>query len=118
MTSERNMTQPRQDAGDNEELHRVSEEVVDRLGRIGVWLSGDERPEDLVRILEAVERFEVAVRTRGGDLMVDEGPEGRTTEPDDVHFTLPHRHADESAERFVDRVERARAEVMRHPAVE
>ena len=108
------MTHPREDAGDDG-LHRVSDEVIHRLDGLGVWLSGAERPADLARILEAVERFEVAVEARGGDLMVDEGPDGRTTEPDDVHFVLPHRRGDESVERFIDRVERARADVLRHP---
>ena len=109
------MSHPSENAGDNEDVQRVSQEVVSRLEGLGVWLSGTERPEDLARILETVERFEVAVETRGGDLMVDEGPDGRTTEPDDVHFALPHRRADESVERYLDRVERARAEVLRHP---
>ena len=42
-------------------------------------------------LLESVERFELAVESRGGDLMVDEGPHGVTREPDDVHFVLPQR---------------------------
>jgi hypothetical protein len=109
------MTHPTEDAGGNEDVKRVSQEVVNRLEGLGVWLSGAERPEDLVRILETVERFEVAVQTRGGDLMVVEGPEGRTTEPDDAHFALPHRRADESVERYLDRVEHARAEILRQP---
>ena len=79
------MTHPGEEAR-SEDVHRVAEEVVNRLEGLGVLLSGDERPEDLARILEAVERFEVAVESRGGDLMGDEGPDGRTTEPDDVHF--------------------------------
>ena len=108
------MTHPGEDASAND-VHRVSEEVVNRLNGLGVWLTGAEPPEDLARILEAVERFEVAVERRGGDLMVDEGPDGRTTEPDDVHFVLPHRRADESVDRYIDRVERARADVLRHP---
>ena len=110
------MTHPGEDASGGDDLHRVSEEVVNRLDGLGVWLSGAERPEDLARILEAVERFEVAVETRGGDLMVDEGPEGQATEPDDIHFVLPHRRADESVERYLERIERARADVLRHPS--
>lgn len=109
------MTHPTEGAESNEDVQRVSQEVVNRLEGLGVWLSGAEKPEDLARILETVERFEVAVESRGGDLMVDEGPEGQTTEPDDVHFALPHRRADESVDRYLDRVERARADVLRHP---
>ncbi len=108
------MTHPSEGASGSEDVHRVAEEVINRLDSLGVWLSGAERPEDLARILEAVERFELAVERRGGDLMVDEGPDGRTTQPDDVHFALPHRRADESVDRYLERVERARADVLRH----
>ena len=108
------MTHPGEDrAGDD--IQRVSEEVSNRLEALGVWLSGTEKPEDLARIQESVERFEVAVQTRGGDLMVDEAPAGEATEPDDVHFALPHRRADESVERYISRLDQARDEVMRHP---
>ena len=43
----------------------------------------------------AIERFELAVESRGGDLMVDEGPDGTTREPDDPRFALPKRGEDE-----------------------
>ena len=98
------------------DIERVSEEVSNRLEALGVWLSGMERPEDLARIQEAVERFEVAVQTRGGDLMVDEAPAGEDAEPDDVYFALPRRRADESVDRYVARLDGARAEVLRRPA--
>ncbi|HEX6316099.1 MAG TPA: hypothetical protein VFZ73_14615 [Gemmatimonadaceae bacterium] len=111
------MTSPREDSN-HAEVERVAEDVSGRLEELGIWLSGEERPQDLVRILEAVELFEVAVRTRGGDLMVDEPPEGHVAEPDDVHFALPVRSADESIDRYVSRLERAREEVLRHPARE
>jgi hypothetical protein len=48
-------------------------------------------------------------------LMVDEGPEGSTTQPDDPHFALPLRRADESVDRYLDRLELAREEVLRQP---
>jgi|SRR5687767_5656739 hypothetical protein len=110
------MTQPRDEPTVNEDVQRVSEDVSNRLEALGLWLSGTEKPEDLVRIQESVERFELAVKTRGGDLMVDEGPDGQTIEPDDVHFALPPRHADESVERYLNRLDRAREEVLRHPS--
>jgi hypothetical protein len=94
----------------------VSREVADRLEELGIWLSGDELPEDLAQIIEAVERFEVAVQTRGGDLMVDEGPDGRTIQPDEHDFALPQRTADESVDGYLERLERARSKVLRHPA--
>lgn len=109
------MTHPSEDTARNDDLQRVTREVTNRLAELGISLTGDEPPHDLVRILETVERFEVAVQSRGGDLMVDEGPEGETTEPDDPHFGLPRRHADESVERYLDRLVRATEDVMRHP---
>ena len=109
------MTHPREDAPSREDMQRVSREVADRLEGLGVWLSGSEPPEDLVRIQEAVERFELAVESRGGDLMVDEPPEGRPTQPDDPHFALPQRRADETVEQYLERLSRATDEVLRHP---
>jgi hypothetical protein len=58
---------------------------------------------------------EIAVESRGGDLMVDEGPDGRTTQPDDPHFALPVRRADESVDRYVDQLERATGDVLLQP---
>lgn len=109
------MTQPSEEASRSEDLERVSEGVSNRLAELGISLSGDEQPQELAQILEAVERFELAVESRGGDLMVDEGPDGRTTEPDDPHFALPHRWDDESVERYLERLARATEDVMRHP---
>ena len=108
------MTHPTEEPS-AEDVQRVAAEVANRLESLGIWLSEDEKPEELGRILEAVERFETAVESRGGDLMVDEGPDGRTTQPDDPHFALPLRSADESVDRYVDRLERATGEVLRQP---
>jgi len=41
-------------------------------------LTGHENAEELAGLEEALERFEAAVQGRGGDLMMDEGPEGQT----------------------------------------
>lgn len=109
------MTHPSEDSTRNDDVQRVIGDVTNRLAELGISLSGDEQPHELVRILEAVERFEVAVQSRGGDLMVDEGPEGQTTEPDDPHFALPRRRADESVERYLDRLVRVTDDVMGHP---
>jgi hypothetical protein len=98
----------------NPDVRRVSGEIASRLTELGIWLSGDEDPEDLVSLQEAVERFELAVESRGGDLMVDEGPAGQTTEPDDPHFALPRRDERESVDRYLDRLARATDDVLRH----
>ena len=91
----------------------VHDEVADRLTRRGVNLSGDETDEDMVGLLEAVERFEAAVEARGGDLMVDE-PVGNAqpTQPDNRAFVLPRRRADESTARFIERIAEARDRIV------
>ena len=109
------MTQPNDDLTANDDLRRVSEEVANRLNGLGISLDGNETPEDLVRIQEAVEQFELAVESRGGDLMVDEAPDGPTREPDDPHFALPHRGEDEPVDHYVERLMFATDEVRRHP---
>lgn len=85
----------------------VTAGVAARLRARGVVLTDSETGQDLVALLEAVERFERAVEARGGDLMVDEGPGGRTSEPDDPTFVLPRRAARESVPDYVARVDRA-----------
>jgi len=106
------------DAADLAEEGRdaARDEIADRLRRRGVNLTGRETGEELVDILEAVERFEVAVQDRGGDLMVDE-PVGSASpiEPDDRAFVLPKRDAAESVASFVERIAEARDSVMRGP---
>ena len=109
------MTEPREPITNEDDVQRVTEGVANRLEELGIWISGTEKPEQVARILEAVELFELAVKSRGGDLMVDEGPGGQTNEPDDVHFALPQRLADESVDRYLDRIERARKAVLEHP---
>ena len=109
------MTHPNDDLTANDDLRRVSEEVANRLNGLGISLDGKESPEDLVRIQEAVEQFELAVESRGGDLMVDEGPDGATREPDDPQFALPHRGEEEPVDHYVERLMFATDEVRRHP---
>ena len=88
-----------------EERDRVTAEVAARLRRRGVLLTDSESSEQLVELLDAVERFERAVVASGGDLMVDSGdaPE----QPDDPAFVLPHRRPDESVASYIDRVDAA-----------
>ena len=75
-----------------DERRGVELEVASRLRSRGVHLTGRETDEELVELLEAVERFERTVERRGGDLMVDEpNDSGRAREPDDPRFVLPPR---------------------------
>jgi hypothetical protein len=116
------MTQPN-DAGarenrenrENEEVRRVSGELAARLSTLGIRTSGTESAEDLLRMVEAVDRFEAAVESHGGDLMMDEGPRGNTTEPDDRHFALPVRREHETVTDYLERLARATDQVRHHP---
>ncbi|MEO7966281.1 MAG: hypothetical protein ABIT38_20460, partial [Gemmatimonadaceae bacterium] len=62
---------------DREAFENASAAIRNRLTSRGVRLVGGEGANDLVQILDAVERFEISVERRGGDLMVDEDPKGR-----------------------------------------
>jgi len=95
------------------EFQRVMLETADRLRQRGVSLTGKESGDELVSLLDAVEAFELAVERRGGDLMMDEPPEGGTPQPDDVHFGLPRRHERESVADYVVRI-LARTDMIRH----
>ena len=100
---------------EREDMLRVSREYADRLTTLGIRLTGTERPQELLDMVEAVNRFESAVESHGGDLMMDEGPRGRTAEPDDPHFALPVRAEHESVAAYLERLARATDQVRRHP---
>lgn len=102
-------------ADSSTDLERVSQEIAGRLAAVGVRLAGDETPDQLVQLQEAVERFETVVQARGGDLMVDETPRGGSSEPDDPHFALPSRPDHETVAQYLVRLSRATDEVRRHP---
>ena len=106
-----------QDRGEERhgERERVGLDIAARLAHRGVALTGGESSEQLVSLLEAVERFERAVQAKGGDLMVDEGPEQSKLQPDDAQFVIPSRADDESVGRYIRRVEEATGEIERRP---
>lgn len=100
------------------DVSRVAQEMAGRLRTLGVDVYDTDSPEDVFRLTEGVEAFERAVESRGGDLMVDEPPaHGATAEPDDPHFLLPKRAADESVTAYLRRLKQARAAVRQHPQV-
>lgn len=101
-----------------EELERAMAETRGRLRERGVRVTGRETSEELVALLDAVERFERAVESRGGDLFVDEGPGGVTREPDDVHFVLPRHLPHESVARYLERLAEATQAVLQHPPID
>ena len=102
---------PRDDEG--RDFSRATEEITSRLLSRGIEIHEADTPDDLVRMIDAVEAFERAVVAHGGDLMVDEPPPHRAGQPDDEHFLLPLRAADESATGYVNRLEAA-TKVVRH----
>jgi hypothetical protein len=88
-----------------DERQRAGTEIASRLRQRGVQLSGTETDEELVSLLEAVERFETVVEKHGGDLMMDEPVRtGRPIEPDNAAFVLPARAANESIASFIGRI--------------
>lgn len=95
-------------------MRGVAAEVADRLRKRGISVSGDERPEELADLLTAVERFEAAVESRGGDLMVDDL---NSSQPDDPHFVLPARGSEESVRDYAARIEASTAQVREHPDI-
>ncbi|HKP29000.1 MAG TPA: hypothetical protein VJU15_06340 [Gemmatimonadales bacterium] len=100
------------------DLTRVSRESADRLSSLGVHLDGRETPAELAEMQEAVERFEEAVQSRGGDLMMDEGVPGKAVEPDDRHFALPRRKSGEPVGRYLERLSTATDGVLHHRSLE
>jgi hypothetical protein len=100
----------------SEELARAAQQVAARLTARGITLDGGESPGELVQLEEAVEAFEAAVASRGGDLMVDEAPRGQRTQPDDVHFGLPNRSTAMTVSDYLAHLADATDVVRRHHA--
>jgi hypothetical protein len=98
----------------DDEIARVTDEIAARLRARGIAVHDGDSPDDVVRLLESLEAFESAVETHGGDLMIDEPPSGNSDEPDDPHFLLPTRSADESATSYLERLAVATASIRKH----
>ncbi|HEU5217160.1 MAG TPA: hypothetical protein VFU23_00775 [Gemmatimonadales bacterium] len=104
---------PNQDV-QTDELARVNAQVAERLSRRGLEVTGNEDPEQMAELLEAVERFEGMVEARGGDLMVDDL---NSQEPDDPHFVMPARARGESLRHYIQRLDAATDQIRRHPPI-
>jgi hypothetical protein len=83
-----------------EEHDRARAAGASRLQALGVRLTGTETSDEIGDLLDAIEAFEEAVESRGGDLMIDEGPHGVTAEPESPDFVLPRRGDHESVAAF------------------
>ena len=99
---------PNRDVGAPEsDVRRVAGQLSGRFSALGIDLDGDESPEQLARLSDALERFEKAVEAAGGDLMVDEPPRGQKAQPDGPDFALPRRNADENIDMYIGQLEQA-----------
>jgi hypothetical protein len=102
----------RDDTPENRDRESVAAEVADRLRNRGIDVSDDEQPEHLADLLSAVERFEAAVEAHGGDLMMDDL---KSSQPDDPHFVVPRREANEEIPSYVRRIDHATTRLAHHP---
>jgi hypothetical protein len=110
------MTHPNNTSNDwNRDVARVTQEMASRLRARGIEVQDSDSPEDVVALVESVEEFERAVEAHGGDLMMDEPPASGAGQPDDPHFLLPTRAADESVSKYINRLSAATATVREHP---
>jgi hypothetical protein len=97
----------RDDDTSSSEFTNAIREASSRISRRGVFLSGRETHAEIVELDEALEAFEQAVESAGGDLMVDEPPRGARGEPDDPRFLLPKRAAAMSVTDYLSRLAQA-----------
>lgn len=97
------------------DVARVAQEMTSRLRAQGIEIYDSDAPDDIVALVESVEEFERVVESRGGDLMMDEPPASGSPQPDDPHFLLPRRAADESVSNYITRLAAATAAVRQHP---
>lgn len=88
----------------------AAEMAYAQLRQRGVHVTGDEPAEEMAQVLEAVERFELAVSAVGGDRMTN-APD--SADPDDRRLVLPTRSADERAGDYAGRVRAEADRIMR-----
>jgi hypothetical protein len=84
-----------------EEQDSAAVETAGRLRQKGVLLTGRETGAQLDDLLTAVDRFEAAVITRGGDLFVNT-PTSRP--PENPDFVVPQRISGEDPEAYAARI--------------
>jgi hypothetical protein len=85
----------------DEQRRHIRDELEAWLRHRYVPLFGAESDEEVLSIVNAIERFEAAVMAAGGDLMID-SPE--SSEPEHAEFVVPKRRDDETPDSYVARV--------------
>ena len=93
----------------DEDRAHAADMAYSQLRQRSVHVTGDEPAEELAQLLEAVERFELAVSSVGGDRMTN-APD--STDPDDRSLVLPPRDEGEGAGAYAERVDAAAARIM------
>lgn len=93
----------------DEDRSHAAEMAYAQLRQRGVDVSGDEPAEELAQLVEAVERFEMAVSAVGGDRMTN-APD--STDPDDRRLVLPERTGGEAAGAYAERVSVEAARIL------
>ncbi len=76
-------------------------ELSGRLRQKAVLLNGRETSAQLDDLLTAVDRFEAAVISRGGDLMVNMPT---SSPPENPEFVIPRREAGEDVDVYAGRI--------------
>jgi hypothetical protein len=87
-----------------EERISLHSELLSRIEQKGVQLSAKASDAELADLLSAIDIFESAVESSGGDTMVD-SPD--SSEPERPEWVLPHPHDDESVTTYIRRVNQA-----------
>lgn len=85
----------------DEQRQHIRDELEAWLRHRYVPLFGAETDEEVLSIVNALERFESAVMAAGGDLMID-SPE--SSEPEHPEYVIPRRRDDEAPDAYVARV--------------
>jgi len=81
-----------------------------RLRERGILVTPADPDEEVADLLEAIERFEAAVESKGGDLFVNRIG---SSEPENPAFVPPERQPDESAGDYRRRIDAAAGHLRR-----
>jgi hypothetical protein len=81
---------------------RSNSMALARLLQQGLDVTEWATSEQLVTLLDAVEAFEAAARARGSDSFTNTL---ESSQPDNPEFVLPDPRADDTIERYIERVE-------------
>jgi hypothetical protein len=93
-----------------EEERHARQEAEYRLSERGIRVEPTDSDEEVADLLDAIERFETAVESEGGDLFVNRIG---SSEPENPAFVPPQRREGESAADYRRRIEAAAGALRR-----